>query len=145
MSPLARTMASALFSAASLLTGCIPSNVVAPTDRAVRVDAANVVWSAGDAADLSGYWSSRELTGPIASAVRRLHYWFEPDGSFTGAALLEGPPLAFAVLSGTFRFDEQRRLLLGEDAEPALLEKGGGLLRLTGADGIVVLEQEELP
>jgi hypothetical protein len=134
----------ALLSAASLFTGCIPSNVVAPTDRAVRVDAANVVWSKGGAADLSGYWSSRELRGPLASAVRRLHYWFEADGRFTGAALLEGPPLAFEVLSGAWSFDAEGRLLLGEDAEPAQIEKAGELLRLTGSDGIVVLERVEL-
>ncbi|MBK9385327.1 MAG: hypothetical protein IPN34_10985 [Planctomycetes bacterium] len=117
---------------------------MAPTDRAVRVDAASVVWSKGGAADLSGYWSSRELRGPLASAVRRLHYWFEADGRFTGAALLEGPPLAFEVLSGVWSFDAEGRLLLGEDAEPAQLEKAAELLRLTGSDGVVVLEREEL-
>jgi hypothetical protein len=134
----------AFLSAASLLSGCIPSNVVAPTDRAVRVDAAAVVWGAGGAADLPGFWRSRELSGAVASAVRRLYYWFEPDGSFTGAALLEGPPLGFQVLRGTWSVDEQGRLMLGEDAEPAQLEKGEGLLRLRGSEGLVVLEREEL-
>ncbi len=137
-------MFGAFLSAASLFTSCIPSNVVAPTDRAVRVDAANAVWSKGGAADLSGYWSSRELSGPLASAVRRMHYWFEADGRFTGAALLEGPPLAFQVLSGLWSFDAEGQLLLGEDAEPARLEKSGEFLRLSGSDGVVVLEREEL-
>lgn len=134
----------ALMAVASLGLGCIPSNVVAPDDRAVRIEPTDAVWREGRAEDLRGYWSSRSLSGPLSSAILRLHYWFENDGKFTGAALLSGPPPRFVVLDGVLSFDEQGQLLLGADVEPAQLEASGNLLRLTGAEGVVVLERHAI-
>lgn len=126
---------------AALGCGCIPSNVVAPSDRAVRVDLVETQWRAGEASDLKGYWISRDLKGPVASAVLRLHYWFEEDGKFTGAALLAGTPPRFVVLDGAFSFDADGQLLLGEDVEPARFEASSELLKLSGADGVVILQR----
>ncbi|HKX46240.1 MAG TPA: hypothetical protein VJP77_06025, partial [Planctomycetota bacterium] len=81
--------------------------------------------------------------GPVAATLLRVSYWFEPDGAFTGAALVATVPPSFQVLSGTWRLSGDQ-LELGEGAPPARLESAPGLLRLTGEQGVVVLEEESL-
>ena len=125
--------------------GCVPSNVVAATDRSVVIEAERAEWQLAGPKDVPGLWSSTHLSGALAVALHKVIYHFEPDGHFTGAALLSGPPAAFQVLSGTWAFDADGRFRLGEDVEPAILERTtDGMLRLSGADGTVVLYREEL-
>jgi hypothetical protein len=71
-------------------------------------------------------------------------YWLAPDGHFTGAALFAGPPPAYEVLSGTWALAADGTLQLGEEAEPAVAEMAGGFLRLSGAEGSLVLERAEV-
>lgn len=123
--------------------GCVPSNVVAATDRSVVVESDTAEWHPATLEDVPGYYSSGPMTGALATALLKLHYHFSPDGSFTGAALFPGPPAAFQVLSGSWTLGEDARLTL-DDAEPADLEAADGMLRLTGPDGSVVLYREGL-
>jgi|SRR5690606_34114357 len=127
------------------LAGCIPSNVVAIEDRAVDLSwTDDSVWAAGSREDLPGLWTSIELSGPLAASLQKLVYLFEADGRFTGAALFAGPPAEFGVLTGSWQLDAPGQLRLGEDAEPAELDVAEGLLRIRGAEGVVVLRREEL-
>jgi hypothetical protein len=121
----------------------VPSNVVAVTDRSVLVEAERAAWRPATAADVPGFYRSGEMTGALATALLRIEYLFDADGSFTGAALFAGPPPGFDTLSGSWTLDAEARLAL-DDAEPADLEAADGMLRLLGADGTVVLYREDL-
>jgi len=138
------TRAGLLLAVVPLGTGCLASTVVAEDDRAVRTAEAEHAWRAASAADLVGLWRTRALTGAAAAAILDLSYWISADGRFSGAALFAGPPPTYQVLAGTWRFDEQGRLVLGDDAEPARAEVADGLLRLSGSEGSLTLERTEL-
>jgi hypothetical protein len=133
----------AMFAAALALTSCIPSNVVARTDREVALEPIAPSWRPATPDDLPGYFRSTERTGALATGLWLVEYQFRADGSFTGAALLQGDPDAFAVLSGAWEMPESGTLVL-DGAEPARLEASPGLLRISGADGSVVLRREDL-
>jgi hypothetical protein len=124
--------------------GCIPSNVVAVTDRAVVVEAEHATWRPATSADVPGLWSSSRLLGPVSTMLLEVVYLFEAEGHFTGAALFAGPPPEFKVLSGTWAFDAQGRFVLGDGADGAVLEAAEGMLRMSGEDGAVVLNRQEL-
>lgn len=132
----------ALF-AALATSACIPSNVVARTDREVSLEPASVAWRAAAPDDLLGYFRSIERTGAVATGLWLVEYQFRADRTFTGAALLQGDPDAFAVLSGSWEMPGPGSLVL-DGAEPARAEVAPGLLRISGADGSVVLRLEEL-
>jgi hypothetical protein len=128
---------------ALVLPSCIPSNVIAPKDRLVAVEWANAHWAPADASAIAGLYSSIALTGDVAAGIRKVYYDFEPDGRFTGAALVQrGGESTFEVLSGTWTL-EGGSLRLGQDGEPAMAEMAPDLLRLSGEAGMVVLRREE--
>jgi hypothetical protein len=129
---------------AASLAGCVPSNVVATTDRAVLVEADRAVWRPASAPDVAGLWCSGPLTGAVASSLLKVVYLFRADGQFAGAALYSGPPEAFEVLSGRWTVPAPGRIEFGSEAEPATLEVATGMLRLSGSDGTLVLYREEL-
>ena len=124
--------------------GCIPSNVLAPDDRTVKDDPATLVWSPATASDLPGLWRTRSIEGAAAAVLLDLTYWISADKSFSGAALFAGPPPEYQVLSGTWKHLDDGTLQLGDDAEPARAEVAGGLLRLQGAEGSLILERAEI-
>lgn len=129
---------------ATAAQGCVPSNIVAATDRSVVIEPADAAWEPAQPGDLAGCWSSAELNGDLAASVLKVVYWFEGDGRFTGAALMldaDGP--TFHVLAGRFTFADGM-LRLGADAELATLESAPDLLRLRGPGGEVVLRREAL-
>lgn len=127
----------------ALGSGCA-SSVVAVQDRDVRDELALLEWRPVSAAELPGHWRVRSLEGPAAAVLMDITYWLEPDGHFTGAALFAGPPPAYEVLSGTWTLGEDGTLQLGEEAEPAAAEMAAGFLRLSGAEGSLVLERAEV-
>ncbi|MEY2982671.1 MAG: hypothetical protein ACO4CT_10375 [Planctomycetota bacterium] len=122
---------------------CIPSNVVARTDREVDLEPAAVVWRPATSADLPGYFRSTDRSGALATGLWLVEYQFRADGTFTGAALLQGEPDAFAVLTGSWDMPGPGTLVL-DGAEPAEIEAAHGLLRISGPDGSVVLRREDL-
>jgi hypothetical protein len=128
---------------ASLLSTACASGLVAVQDRPVRDELALVVWRPATAADVAGHWRARSLDGPAAAVLLDLAYWLETDGRFTGAALFAGPPATYEVLSGSWTLADGV-LQLGEGAEPAQAEVAGGWLRLSGADGSLVLERAQI-
>lgn len=132
----------------ALASGCA-SSVVAVQDRTVHDELESVAWRPAVPGDVVGHWRARSIHGPAAGVLLDLGYWIDADGHFSGAALFAGPPPTYEVLSGAWTFLEDGALRLGEDAEPAQAEVGPGdqssaLLRLTGADGSLVLERAEL-
>jgi hypothetical protein len=133
---------------AALGPGCLASSVVDSRDRAVKDESAAIAWQPARAEELGGLWRARSIEGPAAAALLDICYWFDSDGHFSGAALFPGPPPAYQVLSGAWSTTADGRVLLGEDAEPARIERarvaGQELLRLTGAEGRLVLERAEV-
>lgn len=138
--PLARLVMLLLGVAA---TSCA-SSVVALQDRTVRDEFAVLAWRPAAEADIPGHWRVRSLEGPAAAVLLDLGYWLDADGSFSGAALFVGAPPAYEVLSGTWTLDADGRLQLGEESEPAVTEVAAGFLRLSGAEGRLVLERAEV-
>jgi hypothetical protein len=124
------------------LGGCAGNGTLSASARAVAAPLEEVAWTSGTSADVPGLYSSRSIEGPAAAVLAEVHYRFDPDGTFTGAALVTQPSHAYSVLTGTWRVEEGQ-LYLGADAAPALLEVAGDLLRLSGAEGVVVLERRE--
>ena len=129
---------------ASVLGGCIPSNVVATEDRLVAQPVASLTFAPAPGLKLDGLYSSVEITGDAAITLRRVFYVFRADGTYTAAALAEaGERAEFQTLSGTWSSDPRGLSLDG--AEPALLEQAEGHLRITAPNGAVVLRREEAP
>lgn len=131
----------ALALALGLPIGCIPSNVIAAEQRAVVSRPEEMAWTAELPASLSGLYESVRIDGEIAQAMWKVYYHFAPTGTFTGAALIldAGEP-AFQTLSGRYALAEGT-LRLGEDAEPAKLETAPDHLRVSTADGAIVLRR----
>jgi hypothetical protein len=134
-----------LFVALSTLSACMASNVVAVEDRTVVTAVDQVIWQPATAEDVPGLFASESIEGPAAAALLKIYYLFQPDGTFTAAALVQsGAQSEFQVLSGTWTFADGE-LLLGEDAAPAALEAADGeLLRMSGEEGAVVLRKDVL-
>jgi hypothetical protein len=127
--------------AASLGAACAGSGTLARDSRAAVVEEQPVAWRAASAEDVPGVYVSSELSGPLAGYLRKLVYLFEADGSYAGAALVDASPPRFEVLAGTWAFLDGRLVLDG--GPPAVLEVAdGGALRLSGDEGVVVLERE---
>lgn len=132
-----------LAAGAVLPIGCIASNVVAPEQRMVVADPAQLPWAPADAAALDGLFASIDIRGDAAVSLRRIWYVFAPGGSYTGAALAETDgALAFQTLSGTWSLADGGLVL---DGAPAVVcEKAAGHLRLCAPNGTVVLRKEAL-
>ncbi len=127
------------------LSACIPSNVVAADDRAVTSTTADLAWTDPVPPKLTGLYESVSIRGDAAAAMQKAYYWFAADGTFTGAALVLGGGDSantpqFQTLGGTYRI-AQDQLWLGEDSEPATLRAAHGHVRLTSAEGDLVLRR----
>jgi hypothetical protein len=127
--------------AALLGASCAGSGTLAQEQRAAALEGEAIAWRPAAAEDIPGVYVSRELSGPLAGYLRKLVYLFEADGSYAGAALVDASPPRFEVLAGTWSLVEGRLILDG--GPPAALEASAdGSLRLSGDEGVVVLERE---
>lgn len=124
--------------------GCLASTVLEPSQRAGAADDPQEAWRVATADDIPGLYSSTSIDGATAAVLREVHYWFEADGRFTGAALMSVPQLEYTTLSGHWRFSDGL-LFLSEDGLPAQAEVAGDLLRLSSEEGVLVLRKRALP
>jgi hypothetical protein len=124
-----------------LSAGCYASNVVAPEDRAVAGATLPTTWRPARAGDLRGLYMSVAISGDAALSLRRVWYWFEADGGYAGAALLEGEEgVAFQTRNGRWTLTENALRL--DDGEAAI-DAADGFLRLRSQNGEVVLRRDE--
>jgi len=137
-----RVRALALFVVLSLGAGaCIAPSVVAVEDRGVDLGVADLSWRPGAQAEVPGYYVSELVDGPMAAVLRGLVYLFGEDGSYSGAALLDGVPPHFEVVGGEWELSELGLVLDG--GPPATFEVAGdGSIRLSGEEGSVVLRRQ---
>lgn len=134
-------LARATLCAALLGASCAGNGMLEPERRSADVEDAATTWSAATERDVPGVYVSRELTGPLAAHLRKLVYLFEEGGRYAGAALVDAVPPRFEVLAGTWAVVEGRLILDG--GPPAVVETSAdGALRLSGDEGVVVLERE---
>ncbi len=127
--------------AVAVLPSCYASNVVASRDRAVAAAPMPSDWRPATSSDLLGYHASTAIRGDAALSLRRVYYWFAADGTYTGAALIEGDDgYAFQTLSGTWSLDLAGLHLDG--AEPVPVDVAAGLVRIHSGSGEVVLARE---
>lgn len=123
-----------------LATACIPSNVVAPTERMVVEPADAPVFAAASATDVVGFHESIDVQGDAAVSLRKVYYLFEADGSYTGAALVDdGERRTFQTLSGRWSLSAAGLVLDDQPAAPC--EAGGGQLRITAPTGALRLRR----
>lgn len=122
-------------------TACIPSNVVAEGDRAVAAKPVELKWDAPLPRQLDGLYEAVTITGDIAQAMWRAWYQFAGDGEFSGAALVlvDGRP-QFQTLTGRYRIDGAK-LQLGDDSEPAEWAAAEGHIKISSAEGTLVLRK----
>lgn len=127
--------------AAAVLAGCIGSNVITAEQRMAAL--AEPVFAPAGALQLEGLYASVDVQGEVAAQLRKVYYVFLPDGSYTGAALVDsGGALAFQTLTGRFAVTAAGLVLDG--AEPAPLLVAGELLRIEAPGGALVLRREVL-
>lgn len=120
---------------------CVPSNVVAVEDRAVVTPSSQLEWRASTETDIPGLYASASLEGPLAFSLLKIYYLFEADGAMAAAALVEGDSgPQFQVIDGRWEYDGGALILDG--AEPATVDAADGFLRLSGAEGTIVLRRE---
>lgn len=125
------------------LAGCLASSVVAPEDRNAFLAPAELAFEPYSGAPLEGLYASVAIEGDASLSLLKVYYCFQPGGTFTGAALLAGDPPNFQVLAGTWSLTAEG-LVLGEGTSTARLEAAPDHLRLSGAEGTVVLRREEI-
>lgn len=125
------------------LPGCIASNVVAAKDRQVAVAAEELPWQPATSAILDGLYESIEVCGDAATTLRKVYYVFQPDGSYTGAALVEADgAFRFQTLVGTWRVVDGG---LSLDEGPVVrVDTAPEHLRITAANGVLVLRRGSL-
>lgn len=123
---------------------CVASGKLDPALRSVEPVREERAWRAARPEDLDGLFVSIAVEGPLAAVLREVHYWFAPDGRFSGAALVVVPAPGFQTLEGRWSLDEGR-LSLAAEAEPAQAEVSDELLRLSGSEGVIVLQRRSLP
>lgn len=130
--------------AALAASGCVPSNVVARSDRMVTAAIDDLEFGPPEALRLDGFWVSARIAGEVAVALRWVGYRFAADGTYTAAALIQTGPIAeFQTLTGTWELRAEGLALDG--AEPVTTERAGDFVRLTTPDGRLVLRREALP
>lgn len=125
--------------------GCIPSNVVAPEQRAVEVRAATLAWRPARAEDLPGFYASTEVTGASAGAVLQAYYYLGATGACSGAALVldaEGPRFLVLADDARWTLDEQG-LDLGDGAK-LQAQVAEGHLRLVSPESTITFRRVEL-
>lgn len=135
-------MRRALVLALALLgASCAGNGILAREERGAALEPAPLAWRPATREEVPGLYGSSELTGVLAGYLRKLVYLFEEDGTYAGAALIDVAPPRFEVLAGSWSFEGESLVLDG--GPPAGLEVSPeGALRLTGAEGVVVLERE---
>lgn len=138
--------APALLIALSALAGaaCSGSTVLEASTRAVAREEPQVEWRAAEPADLPGLYVSDSIDGAAAAVLLEVRYYFDSDGSYSGAALLAVPEPEYRVLTGDWLLSKGT-LSLSDAGEPADASVSGDLLRLTGSEGTVVLRKHSLP
>lgn len=120
---------------------CIAPSVVAEADRGIDLGSADVAWRGGLADEVPGYYVSTWIEGPMAAVLRGVVYLFEADGSYAGAALLDGTPAHFEVVGGAWELTEVGLVLDG--GPPAKFEVAeDGSIRMSGEEGSVVLRRQ---
>lgn len=126
--------------AALWATGCASSHKVDEKERTLALAPEQVAWASARPEDVAGYFESERVTGEAAVGVRRIYYAFQPDGTYTGAALVQeaGKP-AFQTLSGRWAL-QGGTLRLGDDP-PVKVSASPGRLRLESEAGSVVLRR----
>ncbi|MEZ5977355.1 MAG: hypothetical protein R3F34_03960 [Planctomycetota bacterium] len=134
----------ALLCIAPIAASCAGTGTLSSDAREVVDVEASLEWVPGASEDVPGIYTSTSIEGPAAAVLREVHYRFAEDGTFTGAALLTQPVHQYTVLTGEWRVDGDQ-LYLSEDGEPARIEVAGDLLRMSGAEGVVVLRRRSVP
>jgi len=125
------------------LPSCAASNVVAVDSREVKSREDQAPWKPAKVDDLPGSYRSGSIEGSAAASMLKLFYYFDADGSYSGAALVASRPPRFQILNGRWSLSKGK-LLLGEDSEPATLEVSEDMLRLSTSEGKVVLYRDEI-
>jgi hypothetical protein len=127
-----------------LLTGCIPSNVVAVQDRAViTTDLTGLDWQEVIAEDVPGLYESVAIEGEAAGRLWKIYYLFESDGRYAAAALLAGAEgLEFQTLNGVWELTGDGFVLDGGD--PVQMSRAPDHLRMVAPNGVVVLRASEM-
>jgi hypothetical protein len=122
------------------MAACIPSNVVAPTERMVVEAESAPAFVAATAADVVGFHESIDIQGDAAVSLRKVYYLFGDDGSYTGAALVDdGERRTFQTLTGTWKLTPEGLVLDGLPAAPC--DAAPGQLRLTAPTGVLRLRR----
>lgn len=124
--------------------GCIASNVVAEKDRAVvePKKLAEVAFRPATSADFAGLFETIEITGDVALSLKKVWYWFEANGRYSGAALVDGDEgLAFQTLTGTWKLTDAGLSL--DDGEPLAASAAEGLVKMSVPGGTLVLKAAE--
>lgn len=122
--------------------GCIASNVVAPEQRLVVDDPAQLEFAPADGQPLDGLYASIDLRGAAAAALRKIYYRFAADGTYTAAALSEvDGRYAFETLSGIWALAGDQLVL--DDGDAVRLERAPQHLRITAPNGVLVLRRED--
>lgn len=120
--------------------GCIAPSVLDASARLPVEAGPPVEWRPAALAEVPGFFESRLVEGEAAGALLKLYYWFEPEGRYTGAALVAGPGgPQFQTLAGAWAFADGR-LDLG-DGQVVELDSAAGHLRLRSDEGCVVLRR----
>ena len=125
------------------LGSCIPSNIIAPKDREVKFTLDSFHWKPAMKKEIPGLYQSLKIEGPPAEAILKIYYYFDGDGSFTAAALMNTHPPSFQIQKGSWNY-EHKKLLLGEQAAPANLDAWNDYLRIRAKKGSVILHRETL-
>jgi len=123
-------------------TSCIGSNVMSSDSRFPPAIAEPHFAPAKDMV-LEGLYATVDITGDVASQLRKVYYMFLPDGHYTGAALIDaGGIFAFQTLSGSFSVTAAGLVLDGAEAVPVSV--AGDLLRIEAPGGSLVLRREAM-
>lgn len=133
-----------LLASLPLFGGCYASNVVAEKDRAVveRSSLADAQWRAAAAADFAGLFETIEIQGDVALSLKKVWYWFEANGRYSGAALVDGDDgIAFQTLTGSWKLTEGGLSL--DEGDPLAASAAPSLLRMSVPGGTLVLKAAE--
>ena len=121
-------------------SACISPSVLDSQGRAVHQVEEELAWSAARAEDFDGLFESVRIEGEVVGALGKVYYHFDPDGTFSGAALVfDGQRLTFQTLSGTWGLSEDG-LDLG-DGIPARAFAIVDHIKLQTSGGTVVLRR----
>jgi hypothetical protein len=125
----------------------IPSNVVAPQARAVEEVGPSAPLLPLTAGLLEGLYESHAVHGAAAASLRKLSYWFERDGRYSGAGLvLDGGSASFQTLAGRWTLEGDVLVLQpdgGGDPERVTARGAPGWIELRSEGGSVLLRKAD--